>query len=94
MSAPAVDEVKSVKKRKKKKVEPKTESALPKQEAMDLGYKMSTCNDHTMGEYRKNGKGLMIAKCEDCGARTIVKKKPSCSWIFFGTASDYTCERM
>lgn len=93
MSARSVDRRKSVKKKTTKAKEEVT-PIRNKQEALYLGYGMATCNGHDMGEYRKNGKRLMLAKCTTCGAMTIVRKEAPKNWVFFGTAQDYTCERM
>ncbi len=93
MSARGVDRRKPVKK-KTTKTKKEEVPIRNKQEALDLGYGMATCSGHDMGEYRKNGKGLMLAKCSTCGAMTIVREEAPKNWVFFGTAQDYTCERM
>ena len=69
-------------------------ATLKKHEVLDLGSQVAENGGHSMSKYRKNGKGLMLSKCKECGAMTIAKKKFRDGWTLFGTAQTYTCERM
>lgn len=67
---------------------------LKKHEVLDLGGQVAKAGGHNMSKYLKNGKGLMLSKCLECGAMTIAKKKFRADWTLFGTAQAYTCESM
>jgi hypothetical protein len=65
--------------------------ARKKRDVLDAGKELAERHGHSMQEFVKNGKGLLLATCSECGHRLIVHKKDK-NWYISGTAANYVCD--